>query len=161
MTAYCTCKIYAFPVVNSAASTGLRAITRSEVLALRSDLKALATKGQLNGSKKDSEDVMIGAPDVALSGDGTGTVDSKLAESALQGKLIQGELERETLKAQRLAAIREKAELQKKYDTLLAEKQDAEKQLLEADHERLKAAKALMDLELEFTVNKQDRQRRQ
>ena len=166
-------KVASYPLVNSAAARGLRSIGQSEILALRSDLRALATKGVVRGSRRSGEGPdaaaamnelstpfgeLTGAGGEAAAGSaamgGTGSGADKVHESALQGKLLQGELEREQLKAQRLQAVREKHELQKQFDALLTEKQEAERRLLEAEAERLKAAKALMDLDLEVTVNK-------
>ena len=46
-------------------------------------------------------------------------------------------------------AVNEKIELQKQFDALLSEKQEMERQLIEAGAERLKAAKALIDLQIE------------
>ena len=80
------------------------------------------------------------------------TAEQQLAESALQGKLIEGEMERKMLKEQRLQAAGE-AELQKQYSAARREA-EAERLLLEAEREKLKAAKALIDLDLESTVNK-------
>lgn len=171
-------KVASYPVVNSAAAVGLRTISQSEVLALRSDLRTLANKGALRGKSDDSSkwpgvqggllttpfgEVPGGLKGLAegLAGGGGGgyprgemTAEQQLAESALQGKLIEGEMERKMLKEQRLQAVQEKAELQKQYSALLEEKQEAERLLLEAEREKLKAAKALIDLDLESTVNK-------
>jgi len=72
-----------------------------------------------------------------------------LVQSNLQGKLIQAELQAEQLRAARAAAVKERVELQKEYTRLLGEKQEVERHLLDAEHERLKVAKALVDLQVE------------
>ena len=75
-----------------------------------------------------------------------------LEQSVMQGKLIQGELEREQFKEQRLLAVQEKAVLQTQFNALLADKQEIEKRALDAEAERLKLAKSLVDLQVEGTA---------
>ena len=72
-----------------------------------------------------------------------------LAQSKLEGNLLLSEIKLKQLKAERLKAADEKEALQREYNALLEEKQALEKDHLRAEHERLKVAKALIDIEVE------------
>ena len=72
-----------------------------------------------------------------------------LAQSKLEGNLLLSEIKLKQLKAERLKAADEKEALQREYNSLLEEKQALEKDHLRAEHERLKVAKALIDIEVE------------
>ena len=75
--------------------------------------------------------------------------EAMLAQSALEGKLLL--TERQVVQAADKArkAVDDKALLQRQYDALLEEKQAIERAQLAAEHEKLKVAKAIVDLQVE------------
>ena len=171
-------KVRCYPVVNSTAARGLQAIGLSEVLALRNDLRTLATKGHIKNIPGDASGLTSpglmsprGSADaVAMSqaaqqataaqqqAQQPGTQlsvqsNALLEESKEMGRRIEDEIEKQRLDEQRKEAIREKAKVEKLYYELLKEKQKAEAALLDAESEKLEAKKSLIDLQVTGAAN--------
>ena len=83
-----------------------------------------------------------------MQGGGGGGGGDRLAQSALEGKLLLALQEQQRLKEERRKATADKAELQLQFDALLDEKQKLERAQLTSEHERLKVAKAIVDLQV-------------
>jgi len=81
-------------------------------------------------------------------GGGGGGGGDRLAQSALEGKLLLALQEQQRLKEERRKATADKAELRLQFDALLDEKQQLERAQLTSEHERLKVAKAIVDLQV-------------
>ena len=157
---------------------GLQAIGLSEILALRNDLRTLATKGHIKNIPGDASGLTSpglmsprGSADaVAMSqaaqqataaqqqAQQPGTQlsvqsNALLEESKEMGRRIEDEIEKQRLDEQRKEAIREKAKVEKLYYELLKEKQKAEAALLDAESEKLEAKKSLIDLQVTGAAN--------